>query len=299
MGITKNCVKFLTYAKSLGVNFDNTLMLGRQQLFVSADEINRIQHQFGFAAGFSADPKFAEPLFQLLGSTKTDSLDYSDFEQATIIHNLNQPLSEKFHGRYTTVFDGGTLEHVFNFPVALKCCMDALAVGGHFLAITPANNQCGHGFYQFSPELFHSVFSGANGFRTKLVAIAVEQPATGINDWFEVSNPREIKKRVMLSNEFPTYLMVIAEKISNPPDVFVEPFQSDYQYIWEVFDSMQYDKPRLNEGRTVQLYRKWVPASIKRIIRKIAGRENSPTKEIKGLGHVNEAYFKKIPLPQE
>jgi hypothetical protein len=31
-------------------------------------------------------------------------------------------------------------------------------------AVTPANNQMGHGFYQFSPELFFRVFSQENGY---------------------------------------------------------------------------------------------------------------------------------------
>jgi hypothetical protein len=43
--------------------------------------------------------------------------------------------------------------------------MDLLKVGGTFVASTPANYFMGHGFYQFSPELFFRLFCPENGFR--------------------------------------------------------------------------------------------------------------------------------------
>src|SRR5438477_418150 len=79
-------------------------------------------------------------------------------------HDMNEPIPDKFKETYTAVLDGGSLEHVFNFPVAIKNCMEMVKVGGHYLAITPANNFFGHGFYQFSPELYFTVLSKENGF---------------------------------------------------------------------------------------------------------------------------------------
>jgi len=57
------------------------------------------------------------------------------------------------------VIDGGTLEHVFNFPVAIKNAMQMVRAGGRLSLSPPANNYFGHGFYQFSPELFYRVLS--------------------------------------------------------------------------------------------------------------------------------------------
>ena len=42
--------------------------------------------------------------------------------------------------RYDLVYDGGSIEHVFNLPVALRNCMDMLAVGGHYICNTATNN---------------------------------------------------------------------------------------------------------------------------------------------------------------
>ena len=61
------------------------------------------------------------------------------------------------------VFDGGTLEHVFNFTTALTTASRGPAAGPVRLG-TMLNNWCGHGFYQFSPELFYRALSPENGF---------------------------------------------------------------------------------------------------------------------------------------
>ena len=108
--------------------------------------------------------KYADDLFHGLGATTLDVMDVSGFEGANILHDLNQPVDTRLHNAYDCVFDGGALEHVFNFPLALKNCIEMVKVGGCFITITPANNWCGHGFYQFSPELFYRILSRENGF---------------------------------------------------------------------------------------------------------------------------------------
>ena len=74
-----------------------------------------------------------------------------------IIADRNDPdaLKSALSGKqFDLVFDGGTLEHVFNFSTALKNCMHMVKPHGRFVSVTLPNNWCGHGFYQFSPELF-------------------------------------------------------------------------------------------------------------------------------------------------
>ena len=39
-------------------------------------------------------------------------------------------------------------------------------LGGHFIGVYPIDNFCGHGFYQFLPELFFRCFSQENGFES-------------------------------------------------------------------------------------------------------------------------------------
>lgn len=297
MGITKNCSRFLVYARAKGVSYERAIMLGRQVLYVNKDEfIDQIKHYSVASSEMALSlpfEKFAEPLFSILGATKIDSIDYSDYEGASIIHDLNQHLPQFLQKKYSIVFDGGTLEHVFNFPQAIKNCMDMLEVGGHFLSITPTNNLCGHGFYQFSPELFFSVFSEKHGFVIKLLAIGVERDAEGITEWYEVNDPKTVKRRVTLRNSQPTHIMIIAQKITDTETITLQPIQSDYEMVWEVFSSQKNDIPIKHERKVIYYYRKYMPSFLKQVVRKFVGG-SEVHRDLTGLGIVNPDFFKKM-----
>jgi len=142
---------------------------------------------------------------------------------------MNEVLPFEFKEQYTAVVDGGSLEHVFNFPVALKNCMEMVQLGGHFLSITPANNFFGHGFYQFSPELHFSVFSSSNGFELLDVIAFEDRPDA---EWYRVQSPIELKRRVTFANCVPTYLLIVAKKTTRVQIFENKPQQSDYVKIW-------------------------------------------------------------------
>ncbi len=85
------------------------------------------------------------------------SLDCSDYEHCDIVHDMNRPIDPSHHGTFDVVIDGGSLEHIFNFPVAVANCMNLVKVGGSVFIFTPANNHMGHGFYQFSPDVLPGI----------------------------------------------------------------------------------------------------------------------------------------------
>jgi hypothetical protein len=47
------------------------------------------------------------------------------------------------------VIETGSLDHIFNFPVAISNLMQMTRVGGSVFLTTVANNLCGHGFSGF------------------------------------------------------------------------------------------------------------------------------------------------------
>ena len=49
--------------------------------------------------------------------------------------------------------------------------MKMVKSGGSLFITTVANNLCGHGFYQFSPELDVRIFTAENGFELGKVAL--------------------------------------------------------------------------------------------------------------------------------
>jgi hypothetical protein len=292
MGISANCIKFLNYSKLKGVDFDKTLTLGRQQIFLSEKARQHLITQFKNQE-LPVNGGFAEPLFHLLGANEVESMDYSDFENATIIHDLSVPVSKVHTNVYSTIFDGGTLEHVFNFPIAIKNCMDMLRVGGHFIAITPANNYCGHGFYQFSPELYFALFTKVHGFNLKQIVVVVENKPENQLEWFEVRNPKSVGERVTIINSYPTAMMVIAEKIMETDNISINPLQSDYQSAWAIHNSTKANTEVKNGGTWINYYRRWVPEIVRDIVYKLRSR-SLRKKYVNDFGFVNPSFFTKL-----
>src|SRR5207247_851813 len=135
-----------------GLKFDKCLTLGRQNFYTNARELHMLLHVFGIEPARIDQfpnplPAYAEPFFQLLGATCVESMDASSFEGATYVHDLNQPIPAELAGRYDLVYDGGTLEHTFNFAQSLRNAMDLVKPGGSLILFSPCNNMAGHGFY--------------------------------------------------------------------------------------------------------------------------------------------------------
>jgi SAM-dependent methyltransferase len=163
-------------------------------------------------------------------------LDISDYESARLIHDLNRPVPAELHERFDVVIEAGSLEHIFNFPVAVGNLMRMLKVGGFMYLTVPANNLCGHGFYQFSPELMFRVFTPDNGFELKGVKIAQARfPGTElapVRRVYEVADPVRVGSRVGLLSSRPAMLMVEACKTSGVEPFRPPPQQSDYVAAW-------------------------------------------------------------------
>lgn len=145
MGIDAHGLKFLLYAKKTA-NFNKTVTIGRQNLHVSEQQVQDIMITH---SNYKHDEYCEQLLKSYFGSSAVDSIDASDFEGASIIHDMNQPLPSDKHAMYDTVIDFGTLEHIYDIPRALKSCSQLLKSGGQILHVLPANNFCGHGFWQF------------------------------------------------------------------------------------------------------------------------------------------------------
>ena len=174
MGIAFDFCSFIADAKSRGFCFDKVLTIGHQTQSLSSIEIQRLAESLSVNSNTEEliKEEFVDELLRVLFDAKAvDSIDYSDYENSTIIHDMSLPLDAAYHEKYDVVIDGGTLEHVFNFPVAIANCMHSLKTGGSFFMFNPANNHMGHGFYQFSPELFFGIFQPDNGFEIQDIVL--------------------------------------------------------------------------------------------------------------------------------
>jgi len=234
MGLDINGLLFLLAARKQGVKFGDVLMVGRMVLNVYPTKFRQVLAQAGLPGELfttdMGDSGFAEPAFKALGARSVCSIDASAYEGADLVRDLNKPLEAGLKEKFDLVYDGGTLEHVFNFPTALQNCMEMLRKGGRFFIHTSANNWCGHGFYQFSPELFYSVLCQDNGFEIERMIIHVVGP---YSRWYAVADPRAIRSRVELITSFPMQLLIQARRTEVVPIFSNTPQQSDYLTHWE------------------------------------------------------------------
>jgi hypothetical protein len=266
MGLDNDGTKFLFAARAAGVCFRSTATLGRQNFFPKLPQLQKLlnSRQRGIsAAQFLAESRgYAEKLFHFLGAEEVVAIDHSDYEGAAIVADLNAPIGPALKDRFTAVFDGGCLEHVFNFPQAIKNCMEMLTVGGHFIGIAPANNFCGHGFYQFSPELYFRIFSSSNGFAMR--GVLTKEKGT----WLGVTDPELFGGRVEMQNNRPTYLFVLAEKIESRAVFSQPPQQSDYVRQWQRESAK--DESSHAETLSTRRTKDLLPARLKEALRPYA-----------------------------
>lgn len=140
------------------------------------DDMDRGPNVPAFRSGPGAAYTNDQCLFWMLTGQAVQSLDVSDYENADHVADLNFALPEGLEGRFGLVLDGGTLEHVFNVPQALENIKRLLKKDGRIIHLSPMGNWAEHGFFQFSPTLFHDYYV-TNGFDFNECLILETAPA--------------------------------------------------------------------------------------------------------------------------
>ena len=219
MALTFHTFKFLEKLKNEKFFFGKTLSLGRVNNLINKDEFKTLNIPVSYE-------KYADNiLFDNFNLESLNSLDYSKFENADIICDLNEPI-EKINKQFDTILDFGTSEHVFNITQCLNNISDLCKINGYIIHCLPANNNCGHGFWQFSPELFFNMYNKKHGFEnTEIFLINLFDK----KNWYKV-NKQKPGERLELNSSEPLYILVKTKKIEN--NYFKNINQSDYEYQW-------------------------------------------------------------------
>lgn len=184
---------------------------------------------------FSAKDYFLE-----LGYDKYLALDYSDYEGADIVHNLNFEIEDdKLKGIADLVFDAGTMEHVFNTPQVFDCIHNLLKVGGRVVYSTPTNGYLDHGFYQFSPTLFTDYYKAnkyeaINGTLIDRASLGNVLIAPYQYDIYRKESPRYIQKRHSFTLSFFCFEKTV-DSLSReiPIQTFYSSMHSDFEQVYE------------------------------------------------------------------
>ena len=237
MGVMWHSADYLCNASKNGLDFTKTLTIGRSYFQVYGTNFQHMLRHHGLPGlpdrpGLDVPmPQYAEFFFKHLGAQSVESLDASGYEGADYITDLNDPIPDHLHGRFDLVYDGGSLEHIFNTPQALKNYMSLTREGGSVVIETMANNTMGHGFYQFSPEIFFRALSPENGFSIVNVMMFEYFDYSAM---YKVSDPSEVKSRIELANPSVRIGVIAHARRDRILPIFAKwPQQSDYSAVWK------------------------------------------------------------------
>jgi SAM-dependent methyltransferase len=284
VGVDLNLFKLLiVLRRNVQAQLGHCLTVGRQQIHFEASEARAACKSMRYSNfADQADltyGEYCETLLSHLGATSVDSIDASSYEGATIVHDLNKPLPADLSEQFDSVIDFGTIEHVFDVPQVLRTYASLVRDGGIILIATQADGCCGHGFYQFSPELFYRFFATERGFETKCFLVPC---GSSRRSWVFSPDPASSNSRI----EFPvmgrTYVVAIARR-RGPLARLDSVQQSDYARLWRHDVVAFYARVRL-PGSVLSLVRP-VYISIKKWLRDTA------------LGHAAERGLRLRLLP--
>lgn len=192
------------------------------------------------------------------------TLDCSDFEEATVVRDLNVPVPAEMWNRFDLIVDGGTLEHVFDVRQSLTNIGRMLTPGGRIIHVSPTNNWVNHGFYQFSPRLFYDYYA-ANGFVDLRGFLAEHDPyRLPSHPWefFAVGVEGRLASRLGLMTVF------VAQKTAQAT-ADRDPLQSHYAPVHA--QAGQGESPRAVSGirALVRRLKQRRPESLKALLRQI------------------------------
>lgn len=215
-----------------------SLMLGRQGFRIETAfrrQYERALKQAGYDTrrfDLLQEDGFSETLFRTLGFGEIESMDASDYEGAQIVHDLNRPVPEALHGQFGFIFDGGTIEHVFDVPCALRNVFNMLRPGGVFVSANGMNGWVGHGMYQFNPELVWTFWRRGCGCEVHRCLGLTKEPGQGRP--LEFPDPAEKGIRLRLGKQIPEGRSYLYYEVEKMPDSALGDavLQSDYVTRW-------------------------------------------------------------------
>lgn len=229
MGIDNTAARMLLLLKATpGVSMRNALFYGHQKNYLGFFLRRKIAQEFRYDIS-NLNGKYADLFLEIIGASNFKVLDISDYEGASIIQDLNLPIPKSLENKFETVVDIGTTEHIFNINQSFENIRGLCKVGGKIMMLSPANSYLGHGFYQFSPELFFRAFDREFGFEINSMYLIKQR--FFYDKWYEITDPRNLNRRGTIFTRDRCYLGVISTKVS---DISLSEFpqQSDYVTAW-------------------------------------------------------------------
>ena len=121
------------------------------RLFKSNSDLSELANDFIHAKTF----------FEMMGFDKYIDVDNFKYDQPALLHDMNLPIPKSMHNQFDLVFDGGTVEHIFDISKVMENLIKMVSINGCVIHL--ASYDMDHGFYGLSPCFFYDFYK-ANGF---------------------------------------------------------------------------------------------------------------------------------------
>jgi SAM-dependent methyltransferase len=230
MGIALFTARLLHETALIAKFKGNILQLGKQDIQFSIDDLSDIM---GVETITELENRKLSDIsfFKSLGFDMIKSADYSKYEGADYLLDLNIPTiassSSPPLAGFDVIFDGGTLEHIFNVPQALKNIFDLLSENGVIIHNVGSSNYVDHGFYSFSPTFFWDFYT-QNGFEVLISYYYEFDPTDPRKCWIYRYTPGEIDYLSMGGwGSRPIAIWFVARKVKNSSATVI-PQQGSY-----------------------------------------------------------------------
>ena len=96
--------------------------------------------------------------------------------KADLYMDLSKPLDPNLCGRFRTILNGGTLEHIFDIRQALANVHDLTCVGGNIIHLAPMT-WIDHAYFNFNPLMFRAI-AESNNYALHIEAFHFVSPPT-------------------------------------------------------------------------------------------------------------------------
>ena len=231
MGLNRHHIEMLAREHLYRPLRGDVLMIGRQSVYLSPDELIETLRSIGVDVG-GADAAKVEldsstlnragerddmvsdrAVFAIFGDTRVRAIDVSAYEGAEIVHDLNMPIPASLRGIADVLVDGSTLDNTFDVATALRNYAEMLRPGGRlFMAnIFTAH----HTAYTLTPPLTLLDYFVANGFADCQAYVIVRDGVGGSRNVFliDVNFYRERRHEMdCFRSLYPMAAFVFAEK---------------------------------------------------------------------------------------
>jgi SAM-dependent methyltransferase len=255
MGIGRAAIALLLEEAAARPFSGRLATLGRQTISATDQEVAKQFARFGLSprATTKEGQLDDQKVFRMMGFDSVESIDYSDFEGATHILDLNtDEMRPALVAQFDVVLDSGTIEHVFHIPNALKNVLTLAKEGGRVIFLSPSSNHVDHGFYMFSPTLFMD-YLVTNGLRIETLYF-IRYASNSHAPWKAYAYDRESwrKFEVGALDGRPYLVFVVATRVPGS-SIGRIPQQTFYQARWSANPSARDEERRQRLKRILAL----------------------------------------------